>query len=312
MVQVGEASRVSGTSCRACGRAAGDRESFARLRECAACGFVFFAEADAVDLDRLYDEQYFKGSEYPDYLGQQHALRRSMRRHLEQMARIQQPAGALFEVGCAYGLFLDEARGRFDSVSGIDISGEPVAHARDVLKLDARKGDFLSEDFGGRRFDVICMWDTIEHLAKPDEFLARAASLLIPNGLLYLTTGDIGSWNARWRKEAWRQIHPPSHVNYFSRRTITTLLDRIGFDVVTIERASYYHTMYNVLASIQLRGGAGGRIASGILSLVGEGLARRVGIWIDLGDITFVAARRRATSDTIPARPRATAGATNR
>ena len=100
-----------------------------------------------------------------------------------------------------------EARGRFDSVSESTYP-EPV-HAPEALNFDARKGDFLSEDFGGRRFDVICMWDTIEHLAKPDEFLARAASLLIPNGLLYLTTGDIGSWNARWRKEAWRQIHPP-------------------------------------------------------------------------------------------------------
>jgi 2-polyprenyl-3-methyl-5-hydroxy-6-metoxy-1,4-benzoquinol methylase len=293
---------VSGVSCRVCGEVAGSDQTFAGLRECRGCGFIFSPDVDAAELEQLYDERYFKGVEYPDYLGQQHALRRSMRRHLEQMARIQAPRGALLEVGCAYGLFLDEARRSFDSVTGIDIAAEPIAHARDVLKIDARRGDFLTDDFGGRRFDVICMWDTIEHLPKPDEFLARGAALLRPNGLLFLTTGDIGSWNARWRGAAWRQIHPPSHVNYFSRQTIATLLHRTGYDVIRIERARYYHTVYNVLASIQLlRGGKGDRLAGAILSLMGEARARRVGLWIDLGDIMFVGARRRAPSIAIPA-----------
>lgn len=291
---------VSRASCRVCGEAAGSDQALAGLRACRACGFIFSPDVDVPELEQRYDERFFRGVGYPDYLGQQHALRRSMRRHLEQMARIQAPRGALLEVGCAYGLFLDEARRSFDGVMGIDISAEPIAYARNVLKIDARQGDFLADDFGGRQFDVICMWDTIEHLPKPDEFLERAAALLRPHGLLFLTTGDIGSWNARWRGAAWRQIYPPAHVNYFSRQTIATLLHRTGYDVVRIERARYYHTVYNVLMSIQLRGGTGGRLVGAILSLLGEPRARRVGLWIDLGDIMFVGARRRASSIDIP------------
>ena len=236
----------------------------------------------------------FSGAEYPDDLGQRDALRRSMRRHLEQMTRIQPARGDLLEVGCAYGLFLDEARHSFESVTGIDICAAPIAHARDVLKLDARQGDFLTADFG-RTFDVICMWDTIEHLPTPDEYVTRAAALLRAGGMLFLTTGDIGSLNARWRGAAWRQIHPPSHVNYFSRQTIGALLQRTGYEVVGFESAKYFHTVYNILASMRIRGGLTATLANKVLSAIGESRARECGLWINLGDIKFVAARRRVS-----------------
>jgi 2-polyprenyl-3-methyl-5-hydroxy-6-metoxy-1,4-benzoquinol methylase len=195
-------------------------------------------------------------------------------------------------VGCAYGLFLDEARARFDRVTGIDVTDVPLEHARNVLRLDARRGDFLTAELGPEPFDVVCMWDTIEHLPGPDRFVARAFALLRPGGSLFLTTGDIGALNARLRGPNWRQIHPPSHLNYFSRATMTRMLERVGFEVRPIETASYYHSVYNILASIRMRRGAGARAASALLGLLGERLARRLGLWINLGDTMFVAARR--------------------
>jgi hypothetical protein len=121
--------------------------------------------------------------------------------------------------------------------------------------------------------------------------------LLRPGGMLYLTTCDIGSWNARLRGTHWRQIHPPSHVNYFSRRSITVVLDRTGYDVAAIERARYYHTLYKIIASIRLRSGRGARIAGALLRALEERRARRLGLWLDLGDIMFAAARRRPDAE---------------
>jgi SAM-dependent methyltransferase len=281
------------TSCAACGRSAGTETVLERLRRCQGCGFIYYPDADSDSLSLIYDDTYFNGAEYPDYLGQQDALRRSMRRHLDQMKRHHPLGGSLLEVGCAYGLFLDEARPWFTAVTGIDVCEGPIAYARDVLGLDAITGDLLSHDFGNQLFDVVCMWDTIEHLPAPDAMLSRAAELLRPGAMLYLTTGDIGSWNARWRGKHWRQIHPPTHVSYFSGHTMRTLLDRTGYDVLAIERARYFHTVYNILASIRLRGGMGARVADKVLTTCGEGRARRFGLWLDLGDIMFVAAQRR-------------------
>lgn len=281
-------------ACRVCGKAAGFERVYGLLDRCRSCGFVTFRGYSPHELREIYNEDYFAGTEYPDYLGQQDALRRSMRRHLAQMARHGARGGSLLEVGCAYGLFLDEARAHFREVAGVDICEAPTAYAVNELGLDVRCEDFLRVDYAGRRFDAICFWDTVEHLGAPEAYLEKSARLLKPGGMVFLTTGDIGSFNARLRGRNWRQIHPPSHLHYFSRDTISLLLGRLGLEVVGVETASYYHTVYNVLASIRMRGGAGGRLAEAALRLVGEGAARRAGLWLNLGDIMFVAARLKA------------------
>ena len=269
----------------------GYKQVLRQLDKCLACGFITFRDYKAQALLEIYSDEYFAGAEYADYVGQQDAMRRSMRRHLKQMNRYNPKHGSLLEIGCAYGLFLDEARSYFSCVSGIDICTTPTTYAKERLGLDVYCDDFLKRDFGDVRFDVICFWDTIEHLAAPEAYIEKAAGLLNSEGMIFLTTGDIDSFNARLRGGNWRQIHPPSHLHYFSRDTVTVLLNRLGFEVTGIESTPYYHTAYNILASIRLRGGFSGRLASFALSLPVEKLARRLGFWINLGDIMFVAAR---------------------
>ena len=278
--------------CPVCERRGAFREYVRGLERCAGCGFVAYRRASPDQIASLYDDAYFTGAEYPDYLGQADALRRSMRRHLRQMRRSIQPGGSLLEIGCAYGLFLDEARGLFDRVVGVDICEAPVRHAREQFGLDARLGDIRNLNLEAGSFDVVCMWDTLEHLPTPDAFLRRARELLRPGGTLFVTTGDLGSLNARIRGAGWRQIHPPTHLSYFSRGTICALLRRLGFEVTRVETAAYYHTAYNVLAALRMRRGVLAGPASFALSVLGEGVTRNVGLWVNLGDIMFVAARR--------------------
>jgi hypothetical protein len=279
--------------CKVCLNTQGYTRIYSNLDKCEACGFVTYLNFSQSALSDIYDDEYFSGSEYPDYLGQQAALRRSMQRHLAQMKRYMPLAGNLLEIGSAYGLFLDEARRYFKSVRGVDICEGPTSYSRNTLNLDVQCADFLSVDFGQETFQAVCMWDTVEHLAAPEAYIERAFELLSDDGMLFLTTGDIGSLNARFRGAGWRQIHPPSHLHYFSKETISRLLQRIGFKVEAIETASYYHTVYNVLASISMREGLGGKVASTALNTIGEQLSNRLGLWIDLGDIMFVAARRK-------------------
>ena len=288
------AATADSDACKVCESTAGYERVHGQLEQCRSCGFITFRDYTPDALAEIYTDDYFAGKEYPDYVGQQDALRRSMRRHLAQMARYHPRRGSLLEVGSAYGLFLDEARAEYGEVAGVDICESPTAYAREQLNLNVSCADFLGLDFGARRFDVVCLWDTVEHLSAPEAYLEKAARLLNPGGMVFLTTGDITSFNARLRGANWRQIHPPSHLHYFSRDTIKRLLERLGFKVVGIETASYYHTAYNVFASIRLRGGAAGRVASLALNLIGERTARRVGVWINLGDIMFVAARLEA------------------
>jgi SAM-dependent methyltransferase len=137
---------------------------------------------------------------------------------------------SLFEIGCAYGFFLSVAREHFKSVAGIDISRDAATYAAGTLKLPVTAGDFSEYEFGAKP-DVICLWDTIEHLQRPDLYLEKSARHLPPGGIIALTTGDIGSLVARWRGHRWRQIHPPTHLHYFSKATLTRLLEKYGFRI---------------------------------------------------------------------------------
>lgn len=208
------------------------------LRRCTDCTHVWADMRLSEDeLRALYSENYFLGEEYLDYEKEAPALRRNFRLRLREL-RARVPGGNLWEIGAAYGHFLREAQPHY-TVAGCDISAHAAARAREDLGQDVVCGDYLTLDVPADQ-DAICLWDTVEHLATPDLYLARAAKQLRPGGVLALSTGDIGAWMARVRGEKWRLIHPPTHLHYFSARSMRTLLARLGFCEIEI----HYHAFW--------------------------------------------------------------------
>jgi len=210
-----------------------------------ACGTCSFITANLSlsyeELRGLYGREYFAGQEYMDYVAERALIQRHFKTRLDRLLGYVSDPGSrrLFEIGSAYGFFLEVARDHFRSVEGIDISADAADYARDVLHLPVSTGDFLKHEIAAP-VDVVCLWDTIEHLRDPHLYAEKAARHLSPGGVLALTTGDIGSWLARCRGAKWRQIHPPTHLHYFSKRTLGRLLERYGFTV----RYSGYDGMY--------------------------------------------------------------------
>jgi len=265
------------------------------LARCRACGFVFFPRTPdlAKRVADLYEGDYFTGGEFGDYASQQPAFARNFRAYLARMRRAGATGGRLLEVGCAYGFFLDEARRDFDAL-GMDVNAEAIAAAR------SRGANAICQEFldftPPTDFDVVCLWDTIEHVLDPRAYLERAHAVLAPRGWVFLTTGDVGSLMARLRGPRWRMIHPPSHVNYFSRATMTRLLDRSGFDAVSIGSVGTWRDVANALHLLALFSKA--PAVRGVAHALDRVLARRlpsIGFYLNLHDIMFVAARRRAS-----------------
>jgi SAM-dependent methyltransferase len=184
------------------------------------------------ELAKLYSHRYFAGEEYRDYVGERSLIERQFRARLERLLKfVPSPrTKRLFEVGAAYGFFLAVARDAFQRVEGIDIAADAAAMARETFGLPVAGGDFLGHAVD-TPVDVVCLWDTIEHLARPDLYVEKAATILNRGGVIALTTGDIGSLVARVRGARWRQIHPPTHLHYFSKSTLTRLLERSGFRI---------------------------------------------------------------------------------
>lgn len=223
------------------------------LLRCEDCGHVAAdLSISEEELHALYEKNYFFGEEYCDYLKDKKVLQKNFRLRLKTLGRFldRQRRRSVFEIGCAYGFFLEEAQKQFEQAAGMDVTPDGVNHARDELKLNASQGDFLKHDFGDERFDVMCMWDTIEHLHSPHLFIEKMSKLTKPGGLAAITTGNIESFNAKRRGKDWRLIHPPTHVHYFSMDSLEQLLRRHGFKTVYRKHCGFYRSTDNVAYNI--------------------------------------------------------------
>lgn len=279
--------------CIACGAEAW-APLYRGLVRCGRCGFARAADLPAPDdLARLYGPGYFQGGEYADYLGDEPAHRENFRRRFARITAVAGRIESLYEIGCAHGLWLQTAREHGVRAAGIDISPEAVRHAAGTLGLDAALGAFEDARIAPGEFQAYCMWDTLEHLPHPETHVARIAELLPAGGWLFLTTGDIGAPLARRQAERWRMIHPPTHLQYFSRDTVTRFLARHGLRVAHLEATPVCRSLHGTLEGLKRFGAGPLRTVAGVVSpLVPRALARRLRFSIDLGDIMLVCARR--------------------
>jgi len=264
------------------------------LVRCEACDFVRAAVLPSPEaLADLYGAGYFQGDEYIDYLGDREVHRLNFRRRLERVTAVAGRLESVYEIGCAYGLWLQTAVERGIRAAGIDISAAAVRHAREALKLDASAGAFEEAPIAPGEFQAYCMWDTLEHLAHPERLVAKIAQLLPAGGWFFATTGDIGSSTARRQGQAWRMIHPPTHLQYFSGATVSRFLARHGLRTTHVESEPMARSLHGTLGGLRLFGRGPLRAAARLASvMVPDAVARRVRFTLDLGDIMLVCARK--------------------
>jgi SAM-dependent methyltransferase len=263
------------------------------IKRCRECGHVFSGENVAgKELPEIYGKDYFFGGEYSDYLADRKIAQDNFGLRLKVLRKFIDPARhkRLLEVGCAYGFFLDVARRHFDTVKGVDVTRDGVKHARESLGLDAVAGDFLAHDFGAQKFDVVCLWDTIEHLSDPASCLAKISDELTEKGsLVAITTGDVGSLNARMKKDKWRIMNAPTHVHYFSRKTLTRLLEKNGYEVIYGGYCGFYRSFDMALHRISLAN-PGGRW---LYEMFRQSAFAGARFYLNLYDIMYIIARKK-------------------
>lgn len=257
------------------------------LIKCESCDFVTAdLDIEGLDLSTIYGKDYFAGNEYVDYIQDKESLQDNFRERLKSILKYKD-SGYLIDVGCAYGFFLDLAK-EFFQVKGYEICQDAVDFARRMsLAVECR--DFPEEDIPHDSVDVITLWDVIEHLAEPQRYVVQANRVLRHNGLLCITTGDLGSLNARLRKEKWRMIHLPTHLHYFSKETLRMLLENNGFRIVREEYVPMTRSVRQIAYSILMLGKR--KHASLFVLLERSGIAR-LKFTLNLRDILFVIAEK--------------------
>ena len=142
------------------------------IHACRACGHRFLRTSE--DEQRQIESLY--GHDYKGYVADPVFAARVRELLAACIVPRKPPPARVLDVGCGNGEFLVAAKERGYDAEGIDVSEAAAAMVR-KRGVRARAADFLTADLGGA-FDVITMWDVVEHLRVPSAFLRRARALL--------------------------------------------------------------------------------------------------------------------------------------
>lgn len=233
---------------------------------CGSCGHMQLAPMPS---EALLAGAYAEAAS-DDYVGEEAGQRETARRTLQRIESHQPRREALLDLGCWVGFLLAEARERgWGRVTGVEPSEFGSRYARERLQLDVVRAGLFEAELPANGFDAVTLGDVIEHLTDPGAALDRIRPLLTDEGVLWMALPDAGSAVARAMGKRWWSVIP-THVQYFTRASIATLLRRHGFDVLELDTAPKAFTVAYYLERIE-----------GYSPAVGRGLvsaARRAGV----------------------------------
>lgn len=198
-----------------------------RVTTCPECDHSWLATSSTQHkkIEEIYDHDYSGHRVDPVF------ERKCLEALKEDIAPLVPPPASLLDVGCGNGSFVLAAQEMGYSALGIDIAraGVEIAVRRGA---NARCIDFETHEFG-IKFDIISMWDVVEHLHDPIIFFRRAHKLLKPGGVLVIKTPSIGKACLQIVRHldgtAPALLHAPNHVQYWTRHSMAVVLTRSGF-----------------------------------------------------------------------------------
>jgi 2-polyprenyl-3-methyl-5-hydroxy-6-metoxy-1,4-benzoquinol methylase len=142
----------------------------------------------------------------------------------------------LLDVGCATGILLSEASNRGIDATGVDISHDAVAYCRKqgLKVIEGTVMEVVSNKLWQKQFDIVTACQVIEHERDPLLFFQTIRRVLVPGGMVIVTTPN---HDAIWRKimeTKWIGYQHPEHLFFFTPHTLIAILNRAELQVSVV------------------------------------------------------------------------------
>jgi 2-polyprenyl-3-methyl-5-hydroxy-6-metoxy-1,4-benzoquinol methylase len=222
------------------------------------------------------------------YVAEREGRELTFSRHLRVLERIIGPAEGrrLLDVGAYIGVFVEVAAAGGWDAWGVEPSEWAAAEAQQ-RGLNVIQGTL--DTLRTQPFDVITMWDVIEHLTDPAAVLRQIHDRLRPGGWVAVHTMDIDAPIARLMGARWPWLMD-MHLYYFSRRTLAAMLAECGFEPAWTGAQGRYLRLGYLSSRVAAFNPAFGRIAGSLVQRTGlQGKA----LSVNFGDLLTMVARRR-------------------
>ena len=258
-----------------------------QLVACVRCGLKYVSprlRADAVL------EGYAGGSD-EQFVSQARGREITFGKCMDMIERVwNDTPGRLLDIGTGGGSFPFMASRRGWKAEGCEPNRWLCEWAQKNYGLPIRPGTVFEQHYAPASFDVVTLWDVLEHTPDPRAEVRETHRLLNEGGLLVINYPDIGSWIARAMGRSWVFLLDV-HLYYFTRATIRKLLEESGFDIVRIRPHYQRLALGYVLQRATPYVGAPARLAARAFRTVGMA-DWQVPYWMGQ---TLVIARKRRT-----------------
>jgi SAM-dependent methyltransferase len=211
------------------------------VRRCIQCGLAH-TEPEPESMDRYYPARYrhYGGATLK-------ALRALYDWRVRGWRRCLPRPGRALEVGCADGWMLRALREHGWRVVGSERSAEAARAAAADNGIPMFVGDL--DAVGQSRFNLVILFQVLEHLSDPLAVVKNGAAVLQPGGLMVVAVPNAASWQARTFGRFWFHLDVPRHLQHFSPHSLSRVFTRAGLRVVHTSTVSPEHDPYGVLQS---------------------------------------------------------------
>lgn len=229
------------------------KESFP-IYDCKSCGFRFTNNFPTDDsIGRYYDS--------PDYIShsdsktglinrlyhffRKHMLKKKVNLVSKQVVPRQKDNIRILDIGSGTGYFLNAAKEKGYTVTGIEKDTNAREYAISTFGLDIKDEQSLW-DIENESYDVITLWHVLEHMENLNEVVAKIKSILKPDGIMILALPNHNSHDAKKYEGYWAAYDVPRHLWHFTPQTVEKMLSKHQFNIIkqkTMPLDAFYISM---------------------------------------------------------------------
>lgn len=225
--------------------------------KCINCGFIFLNPRPIQkNTAGLYPEVFYY-STYSVYYKIFSLFFEFNQRSVSRFLKRYKKSGKLLDIGCGTGHFIAEMQKNGYDVYGVEVSENAKNFIPESLKNRIYDRNLEDCGFAANTFDIITMFQSLEHVHNLDRLLEEARRLLKPDGVMYLSVPNSGFIEYRLFRPYAYTLDVPRHLYFFTKQTLQKLLLKKGFVIdsclrniigeLFITPMSFYHGFWNHL-----------------------------------------------------------------
>jgi len=212
-----------------------------QLFECKGCKLVTLQpKLSENDLEKYYPEEYLS---FPLSINKEKKILKKIDRQFGVAKRVkrviqkEKNPGKILDIGCATGIFLNEMQKKGWECFGVEPNNFAATYGKENFKLNIVNKTFEKTKFSDSFFDVITMWDVLEHVENPDLVVRELNRILKPGGLLVISMPNSDSLECKIFGKYWAGWDIPRHCNIFNAKNAVSFFSI--YDIYPEEISSF-------------------------------------------------------------------------